>query len=122
MTLTSVIREPEVGKTRDIKAEANIDKGTVVLTCNAGGRPGSRDMSHGSRAISMIGQGSKHQNGTSKQLEKLVPMSESYTPSTRQTSQQLWIPWTLLTQMSHWPPTQVIKWRLSDGSMYTRST
>ena len=53
-----------------------------------------REERHGSRATSTIGRESKLQNGTSKQLEKLAPTLESYTPSTWWTSQQLWIPWT----------------------------
>ena len=69
-------------------------QGKRVATCNAGGRPGLRDVSHGSRATSTIGWGSEPLNGTFEQLEKLAPMLELYTPSTRRTSQQPWIPWT----------------------------
>ena len=122
MTLANVIRKPEIGKTRDATAEANVDKGTVVLTCSVGGSPGSRDVSHGSRATSTIGRGSENQSDTSEQHEKSVPTLESCTQSTWWTSQQPWIPWTLPTRRSHWPPPQVIKWHSSDRSMYTRST
>ena len=122
MTLANVNREPEVGKARDATAEANIDKGTAVPTCNVGGSPGSRDMSHGSRATSMIGWGSERQSNTSEQHEKSVPTLESCIQSTQRTSHQPWIHWTWPTRMSHRPSIQGIKWRLSDGSMCTRNT
>ena len=99
-----------------------VDKETGELTCNTGSSPGSRDASHNSRAISTIGRGNEHQSNTSEQHEKSVPTSVSCTQSTQWTSQQPWIPWTLPTWRSHQPLTQEIKWHLSDGSMYTRST
>ena len=81
----------------------------------------SRGVSPGSKATSMIGRGSRRPSDTSEQLERSAPTSELYTPSTWQTSQQPWIPWTYLTPLSHRPPIQVTKWRSNDGSMCTRS-
>ena len=83
MTLGNVNREPEAGKTRDAMDGANVGKGTAVPTCNVGGSPGSRDVNHGSRATSTIGQGNEHQNDTSEQHEKPVPTLESCIQSTR---------------------------------------
>ena len=85
-TLVSMIKQPKVGITRD---ETNADNGTVVATSNADGKPGSRGENLGSMATSTIGQGSERPNGSSEQLEKSAPTSESYTTSTQQPSQEL---------------------------------
>ena len=58
-TLASVIKQSKDGITRDARDETNAVKGIVVPTSNVDGRPDSRDVSHGSTAISMIGQGSE---------------------------------------------------------------
>ena len=75
MTLVHESREPEDGRTRDVMAITNIDKGAGELTCNEDGSPSLRGMSHDSKATSMIGQGNEHQSDTYKQLEKSVPTS-----------------------------------------------
>ena len=107
----------EAGKTRDAMDEANVGKGTAVPTCKVDGNPGSSDVSHGSRASSMIGRGNEHQNDTSGQCERSVLTLELYIKSTGWTSQQPWIPWTWPTRTNLQPPTLPIKWCLSDGSM-----
>ena len=93
MALASVIKQPKDGITRDARDETNVVKGIVVPTSNVDGRPDSKDENHGSKATSMIGQGSEPLSGTYEKLVKSVPTSELFTPSTRLTLRRPLILW-----------------------------
>ena len=115
-------KEPEHVKIKDIMAMTNVNKETGGLICNEDDSPGLKDMSHDSKATSMIGQGNVHLNDTSGQHERSVLMLVLPTRGTQLTLQPLWILWNLPIQWSHLPLIQVTKWHLSTGSMYTRNT
>ena len=61
--------------------------------CNAGDNPGSRDVSPGSRATSMIERGNGRQSDTSERRGRLVPTWGWSIRSIQQTLQQPWTPW-----------------------------
>ena len=88
MIQASVTKQSKGGITRDIRGGINADKGTVAPTSNMGDKPGSRGVSRDSKATSTTGRGSGRPNGISELHERSAPTSESYTPSTRQTSQE----------------------------------
>ena len=74
MTIPHESKEPEHGRIKGVMAVTNINKETRGLTRNEDDSPGLKDLSHDSKATSMIGQGNIHLNDTSGQHERSVLM------------------------------------------------